>query len=550
MRRLCVGVILAVAATSCSGGASNSGATSGGAKTTAPPKPATPARLVVAIVYDQFPSWAFAKYRELLSPDGALRRTAARGSEHVVEFAHAGTYTAAGHSAIFTGVPPWQSGISTNRVWSAKRGNRSIVDDGKHGVFGVKDAFGSPTMVKADSVADALRKVHGTKAKIVGLSYKDRGAILTTGRKPDLALWYEKKLGAMTSSSYYAKAMPAWVSAWAKKNPISNYYKDWSPADPKRLKRLLGPDDAPGEGDYIGFGTTFPHNPITTMDPKKSFRLTPQSTDHLLDLARASVTQMKLGADDVPDLLVLSVSSTDYIGHAFGPDSWEYVDHLIRIDAAVGKFLAELEKKTSIAVMITSDHGVAQLPERARHKLPKAGRIFPDDLPKQLNAAVVKELGAGKWVAAYVQPFVYLTAKARVADKRAKAVNAVVTALNKLSTVHSAYDVRAAAGWRGDGDALKKSIAVAIADADLGDVIVVPGRGSVVDEDFPKGKGTSHGSPWPYDRQVPAVFAGPGVGKASTNAPLAQNRVAATLCKLLRIPPPKLIDSVAPLPGL
>ena len=512
-------------------------------------EPPQQARLVVVVVYDQFPAWAYEKYGELLSPDGALRRVSTQGAEHTVEYSYAGTHTAPGHTAIFTGLPPSGSGVGANQAWTAERGVRSIIDDGEHEIFGLADAFASPEIIRVDSVADALRRKHGDKTKIVGLSFKDRGAVLTTGRDPDLALWYEKRIGRITSSNYYSDALPEWVSSWIAKNPTSNYYTDWIPGDPENLERLLGPDDAAGEADYQGLGTTFPHNPGTTRDPNRTFRAMPQSTDYLLELARVSVDELGLGEDDVPDLLVLSISSADYSGHVFGPDSWEYVDNLIRIDAAVGQFIAELEQKTSVAVLITSDHGGVHLPEISQTEWPDAGRIYPDVLPEQMNEALVEVLGPGDWVGPYLAPFVYLTAAACTPDKRDLAVTTLIDALQSLPEVHAAYDLRTAAGWDEDPDPIKRSVALSIPDPDMGAVFLVPGRGSVTDEGFERGKGTSHGSPWSYDRQVPVVFAGPGVVHTSSTEPLAQDRVAPTLCKLLGVTPPDRIRTVQPLPG-
>ena len=468
----------------------------------------------------------------------------------MVEYNYAATHTAPGHTAIFTGVPPARSGVGSNQMWTSARGMRSIVDDGKYAVHGLPDAFASPGIIKVDSVADAVRKAHGDQAKIVGLSLKDRGAVLTTGRDPDLALWYEKKIGRITSSSYYSETLPEWVTTWIAQNPIQNYFEDWEPADPSQLQELLGPDDAPGEADYLGFGTTFPHNPAGTLDPNRTFRLTPGSTDYLLALARVTVDRLGMGDDDIPDLLVLSISSIDYSGHVFGPDSWEYVDNLIRSDAAVGRFLTELEITTRLAVLITSDHGGAHLPELSEHFLPGSGRVYPDVLPEQMNKALAPVLGEGDWVAAYEPPFVFLSPEALVPDKRDRVVNALIEALQLLPEVHSAYDVRTAADWSNDPDALKKSVALAIPDPGLGAVLLVRNPGSIDDERFERGKGTGHGSPWPYDCQVPVLFSGPGVENANSTEPLAQNRVAATLCKLLGVTPPGQISAVQPLPGL
>jgi hypothetical protein len=542
MRTLCAGLILtmtAVATASCSGDLHEP----------APDPADEQARLVVAIVYDQFPAWAYEKYADSLSPDGALQRLRTRGADHRVEYSFASTHTAPGHTSIFTGAPPSIHGVPTNQAWTAERGIRSIVDDGAHAALGVPGASASPEIVRVDSVADALRAAHGDRARIAALAFKDRGAVLTGGRDPDLVLWYEKKIGAITSSTYYTDALPDWVSSWVAENPIENYFEDWLPRDPELLQRLLGPDNPEGKADYRGFGATFPHNPATTTDPNRTFRLAPQSADHLLDLARVTVARLGLGDDDVPDLLVLSISSTDYSGHVFGPGSWEYVDNLIRVDEAVGAFLAELERKTSLAVLITSDHGGAPLPERSRDSLPDAGRVYPNDLPVQMNVVVAGVLGEGDWVGPYVPPFLHLTAAASTPDRRERAMTAMIEALEAMPEVYAAYDVGAVAGHGSDPDPIKRSVALSISDPNLDAVFVVHGRGSVADEGFEVGKGTGHGSPWAHDRQVPVLFAGPGVTNTSSTTPLEQTRVAATLCSLLGIAPPEQIRALQPLPG-
>jgi hypothetical protein len=540
VKRISILTALVVLAAACSDRAPESG------PSTSPEQ----ARLVVAIVYDQFPAWAHEKYGEWLSPEGALRRTEARGATHVVEHAYAGTHTAPGHAAIFTGMPPSGNGIGGNEMWTAERGLRSVIDDGEHAVFGLPGIFASPAALRVDSVADALRRTHGDRAKIAGVSGKDRSTVLAAGRDPDLALWYEKRIGRITSSTYYSAALPEWVATWIAGHPIEDYFEDWMPRDPERLQQLLGPDEARGEADYHGYGTTFPHNPGATDDPNRTFRADPMSTDYLLDLARIAVSRLELGQDDVPDLLVLSVSSLDYTGHVFGPDSWEYVDHLLRVDDAVGEFLAELEQKTSVAVLITSDHGGGHLPEVSQHSIPDAGRIYPDTLSGKMNAAISKELGDGEWVGAYAPPFFFLTAAALEPDNRDRAMKTLTEAMRSLPEVYAAYDVRAAAGWQADPDPVKRAVALSIPDKFLGAAYVVLNQGSVDDEGFERGKGTGHGSPWPYDRQVPVVFAGPGVANTISVSPLAQNRVAVTLCSLLGVAPPAHLATIEPLPGL
>ncbi len=508
-----------------------------------------PPQLLVAIVYDQVPAWAYARYRDLLSPEGAIHRMRSSGAEHTVEYAHAGTHTAPGHAAIFTGAASAESGVSANNVWTDARGLRPVVDDGVHQVFGLEDAYASPTVVRVDSVADALRAAHGDTARIVSLSIKGRGAVLTAGRDPDLALWYETRLGAITSSTYYADRLPDWVTSWVEAHPIENYFTDWEARDPKMLQSLLGPDDGPGEGDYRGLGRTFPHNAGASTAPERTFRATPQSTEYLLELARESVAELKLGADDVPDLLVLSISGTDYVGHVFGTESWEYLDNLIRVDEAVGRFLTELDRTTRVATLLTSDHGVARLPERAAPDHPTPVRIYPDLLKQEINEALVGVFGAGDWVGYYEPPFLYLTAAALADGRREEAIAAALSALQTQPGVHAAYDLPTAAGWRDSPDPVRRAVAAGIPDPEVGAVFLVYQPGSIHDEGFERGKGTAHGTPWDYDRQIPALFAGPGVTRTASTEPLEQSRVAATLCRLLGIAPPSHLRNVEPLPG-
>ena len=509
---------------------------------------AKPPKLVVTVVIDQLPSWALDRYWDYLSPEGAMHRLARRGVFHRrARYAYAGTLTAPGHASIFTGTVPAVHGVSANEIWDRERGLQvPIVDDGKHAVLGHPGHFASPTLLKAPTLADALKAATQGKGKVVSLSMKARAAVVSAGRGADLALWYDRDQGMFTSSTFYAKALPEWLPRWSQEHPVGNYLRKWEPHDPQWLREHVGEDSSIGEENWKGFGTTFPHDPRESHHPNETFTVTPASTELLLQLAAECVERMELGRDEVPDLLQVSISGTDYVGHLFGPESWEYVDNLRRVDESLGAFLQALEAKTSVAVLLTSDHGVAPLPESSRRRGHASGRIRSESVARILDAELQGVLGRGPWVEAFVHPFVYLHANARKDGVREKVVAAALDRLASLSSVHSVADTRAAQGWKEDADPLRRAIHLSVNPQAFGEIFLVPQPFFVVRDE--RG-GTSHGTPWRYDQQVPVFFAAAGVAPLSTDEALEQSQTAATLAKILGIEAPKQANPKI-LPGL
>jgi Type I phosphodiesterase / nucleotide pyrophosphatase len=500
------------------------------------------ARLVVLLVFDQLPSWALDRYGAALHAEGLLRQGARRGVWiERVSFPYAGTSTAPGHAAIVSGKPPRESGVVGNEVWDRQRGAVvAAVDDGRHAVFGNPAAFAAPSVLRAETVADRLRRQR-PGARVVSLSHKDRAAVLMGGKRPDAAVWYDAKLPGFTTSSYYAARVPAWLAAWRHRHPVERLLVPWTPALPAALlERMVGPDQAPGEGGWLQLGAVFPYDARRSDRPYRALRAWPTLADELLALADAAIAEYGLGADDVPDLLAISIGTLDYVGHAFGGDSWEYVDALARVDRAVGAWLARLEKRTSIAVVASSDHGAAPMPERAAAAGQRGGRIDAIVLEAELEAALRARLGAGEWIDAYEPPFIYLSAAAEAsAEVRGRALAAVSADLSRRPSIAWAGPVDGPALQAGAPlvppmtEALRRAIALSIAPGGDGDVFVVPARLYSVVEDEPRDSGVNHGSPWPYDREVPLVFYGPGAAARRVRGPLPQDRVAAALAGLL-----------------
>lgn len=514
--------------------------------------PVEPAPIVLGVVIDQLPSWALDRYLLELSEDGLIRRAARDGAYHShVRLPYAGTYTAAGHAAIATGGVPADTRIWSNYIYDRTRKKKvAIVDDGKHPVLGDAAAFASPTMLHADTVGDALHEATGGRAVVASLSQKGRAAIFLGGHHPDLALWYDKRIPGYTTSTYYAKALPSWLVGWEHDHLLESILEVWKPLHAEHYQTLLGPDAAPGEGDLEGYGSAFPHSPKNTKAPFDIARASPHATPRLLGLANEAAARLQMGTDEVPDLLWVSVSAVDYVGHIFGPESWEYLDALIRADEALGEFVDRLAERAPLRVLVTSDHGASRLPEKNRAAGLKAGRLFPDKAIEAVQQTAETILGKGStpWVEAFVPPFVYLSDAARQSPKRDLLTEKLIARLEAMEEVFGAYDVREAAEWRGSENPFRSAVANSV-DADApGEIFVVPAEHYVFDEGFPTGYGTSHGTPWDYDREVPVLLWGNGITRASSTEPLEQRRVAATIAALLGIEPPPLARA-APLPG-
>lgn len=503
-------------------------------------------KLVVGIVIDQMASWALESYLGYLDPAGAIRRSIQRGTyHHRVGYEYAATHTAPGHAAIFTGAAPLQSGVEGNYLWDENRKKKiSVLDDGIHTIYGVKEEKASPKVLQADGVADILSREG--KAKVVSLSMKHRGAVLPGGHHPDLVLWYEAEAKGFTTSDYYAKGVPSWYPAWSQRYPLSNYLGEWKAADPQRLEIALGADGQHGEMRKPSFRNDFPHFIGNDEDGLEDFRMTPASTEWMLELAYAAAVNMQLGTDAYPDLLAISVSSTDFCGHAFGPQSWEALDNFIRVDRALGQLLERLERRSTVAWFITSDHGVAPLPEVSERMGRPSGRISPKSLGQNVETELDRRLGNRDWVALSQYHSLTFNHAPEVATYRNKAVSIALEVLRKTPGLEMVVEAAEAKKWTQDADRVRRSIALSLTPSSTADIVMIPKPYFVLTDNI---DGTSHGSPWFYDQEVPVLMAGIGVQRLETYERYNFRRMASTLAALLGVKPPRYAETV-PLPGL
>lgn len=327
------------------------------------PRAAERPRLVVVIAIDQMRGDHLTKYAPLYGE--GFKRLSTEGVHYLTaDLNYAGTATGPGHATLGTGTYPWKSGIVANNFTERSTGKKvyCVADSTAGPVDGLGGKM-SPRNLLSPGFTDWV-KAASPASRVVSLSYKDRAAVLMGGRRPDAAYWFDRSAGRMGSSSYYMSTLPAWVREFNGSGWIEQHLPGaWTRLLPDSVYERFGPDDMPGEPLWLGT-RTFPH----VIEPgNKVGRLfsTPWGNDYLLDFAKAAIAGEGLGTREAVDVLWISLSTTDDIGSEFGPSSHEMIDNLVRIDRALGGFLAYLEKRfgrDGVTVALSGDHGVMQMP--------------------------------------------------------------------------------------------------------------------------------------------------------------------------------------------
>ncbi|MDW8356208.1 MAG: alkaline phosphatase family protein [Bryobacterales bacterium] len=494
-------------------------------------------KLVVVIVVDQLRYDYLTRFRSEYTGglDQLLRRGAVFTNAH---FEHFPTVTAVGHATILSGAPPSLSGIVANEWYDRESGKRvtSVADPQEKLVGTAVGAGASPRRLLVSTVADELKMAHPGKPRAIGISLKDRGAILTVGRMADAAYWFDDQSGAFVSSTYYFSDLPGWVKDFNASGIVRRYAgAEWRALANGNL--LLKLPDAPGVPLY------------------RAMESSPFGNELLLEFAQRAVEAEQLGSRDATDVLSVSFSSNDYVGHQSGPDSPEVRDITVRTDRILDRFLRFLDQRVGLAnalVVLTSDHGVAPLPEtQAARKMP-GGRLAEKTLRSAAEQALASRYGAGNWVLDFLNGSVYLNTELL----REKGLNpaevqeAAAKALARVPQVARVYTRAQLETGRLVMDQVDRRVANGFHRRRSGDVIVV-----LEPYWIPSARGTTHGSPYSYDSHVPVVFMGPGVRPGYYHRPAAVNDIAPTLATLLEVETPSgsvgrvLEEMLAPVAG-
>ena len=378
---------------------------------TSSPEGNHPPKLTVLIVIDQFRADFLTRFEDLFVENG-FRKLMNHGAwMQDARFSHVHASTSPGHSVITSGTYAHKTGMVNNGWYnrSKKRFQPSLVDPGSHilGKAPTSNGRASTLELEGSSLADELRMATRYRGKLISISLKDYSAMITAG-KLGSPYWYEASLGRITSSSYFMNDLPEWVKQFnEKKIPDQSFGRIWKRLLPEKIYlERAGKDIREGEENNRDSGITFPHitkGGLESPGPRyyNAFKHTPWATDYQLEFARQAIIEEKLGQDNIPDVLIISLSANDYIGHDFGPFSQEVMDATLRTDRQLADFFSflddRLENKDNL-IILTADHGVLALPEQLQLEGLKAGRMGPEPLTKLVEEKLDRTYGEGNWV--------------------------------------------------------------------------------------------------------------------------------------------------------
>ena len=499
-------------------------------------------KLVVGLVIDQM-RWDYLYRYNALYGQGGFKRLISQGfSAENTMIPYVPTYTAVGHTCIYTGSVPGITGIVGNN-WFDRRTGKNVycTDDSTVNTVGNNSAAGkmSPDNLWVTTITDELRLSNNFQSRVIGIALKDRGAILPAGHSANAAYWYDA--GKWITSTHYMNQLPAWVQKYNDQDPVSGYMsRDWNTLLPIDKYNLSTEDDKPYENNIKGENSpTFPHKLSAIKESKyESFRTTPFANTYTLDFARAAIENENLGSGAVTDFLAVSISSTDYIGHVFGPNSIEIEDCYLRLDKDIESFLNFLDTrigKGNYTLFLSADHGVAHIPGFLKeHKIP--GGVFSEgDLAKEINEAVNTQYGINPIVLNLQNYQVYLnTALVIQQGKDLAAIKrTVINLLKEKSFIINAFELDQI-NLTSLPEPQKTMMTNGYNPKRSGD-IQFTFKPAYFDG---SAKGTTHGLWNPYDTHIPLLFFGWGIRAGQTNRETYMTDISATLAALLHIQAP------------
>jgi predicted AlkP superfamily pyrophosphatase or phosphodiesterase len=479
---------------------------------TAPAPVSARPKLVLAVVIDQFRYDYLTRFRSEYT--SGLRRLLDRGAVFTrARFQHFPTVTAPGHCTFLSGALPAVSGIIANDWYDRATGHSvTSVSDPAEKIVGGGGEGASPRRMLVSTLGDELKIATDSRSKVIGLSLKDRGAILPAGHMADVTLWYDPQTGRFVSSTFYGAALPDWVTRFDDEHKADAYRGlSWKGGE---LPREAGP--ALYEAVYAS----------------------PFGNDLLEALAERAVDAERLGQRGETDLLTLSFSSNDAVGHEWGPDSPQVRDVSVRTDRALGRFFAHLDARIgmgSVLVVATGDHGVAPVPEVASARRMPGGRIAAGTVRDAVQAALAERWGEGQWVVSPSDHTIYIDRKlvaARKLDLK-EVQDAAKAVAESLPHVLRAYTLHELLSGAASGDPVGHTLVNSVHAQRTGDVEVLLEPYWMF-----AATGTTHGSLFGYDTHVPVIFMGPGIRPGTYRRDITVNDVAPTLAEMLGVETP------------
>lgn len=505
--------------------------------------PAKP-KLIIGIVVDQMRYDYLSRYWNKFG-EGGFKKLAGEGYVcKNANYSYVPTYTAPGHASIFTGTTPSVNGIVANEWYDRNTGDTvyCVQDTSCRTVGSNSPSAGmmSPANLFNNTIGDELKVSWGKQCRVIGISLKDRGAILPAGHMGDAAYWYDGESGNWVSSTYYMKELPQWVSRFNEKKETEKYLsRPWNTLMPMQQYTESTPDDVPFETPFPGENRpVFPHDLPSIRKSPALLRSTPFGNTLTKDFAVEAIRQEKLGQDNFPDVLIISFSSTDYVGHQFGPNSVETEDTYLRLDRDIAGLLTFIDSqagKKNVLVFLTADHGASPCPAYMESLHAHAGVFRTEHLLDSLRKFLNARFSINNWMSCYMNQSIYLDYKLMEQNNvnpedmersiSAFLSNAEGVALCTVSGKLKTMEYR---------DGLNGYVQRGYSKTRSGDVII-----TLQPNWIEWGRtGTTHGSCYSYDTHVPLLWYGWKVNRGACDNSTDITSIAPSLSEILGIPAP------------
>lgn len=522
-------------------------------------------RLVLQITVDQLRGDLPTRYYERLGQGGFRYLLESGVVYRNAHHAHANTETIVGHATLATGAHPSDHGMVGNLWFDREKGVITYnVEDARYHLLtadadvnedaeidptqkAAKSEGRSPAAMLVSTFSDELRSNSGGNSKAVGISVKDRGAISLAGHT-GTAFWFSKASGEFVTSNYYLDKYPDWVIDWnSRLLPQSYANTSWELLHKQESYLFGASDDRAWETDVAGFGRVFPH---TFGDGKSPYfttwlTLSPAGDELVLDFAKAALLGEKLGQRGYTDFLSVSFSSTDYVGHVFGPSSLESEDNILRLDKSLSGLFSFVDEHVGLKntlIVLSADHGGPDSPGYLNALGIPAGYVDPDSWDKEAAIQRIKDQFGieGALIEQYAHPYLYLANDIRGNRNidQAALENAIAEELSKFPGVSLAVSSTALRNGNVPDTWLYRSVLNNFHPKRSGDVYVVFEPNWFINDFDGLTVAATHGSPWAYDTYVPIVFAGAGLGHKVIDRKVHTTDIAPTLSAFLGIKPP------------
>jgi len=509
-------------------------------------------KLVLQITVDQFRGDLPTRFLDRLG-EGGLRYLIENGTYYSnAHYRHANTETAVGHATLFTGADPSRHGLVANS-WIDPTTGESVynTEDDRYHLIGKepKPHEGvSPHNLLSSTIGDELIISNAGQSRVFSVSVKDRGAIIPGGHTGK-AFWYSKSSGKFVTSTYYYDEYPDWVKTWNNFKLADQYRgKTWNLLNDRSTYFAKDIDDRPFEADFKPFGRTFPHQYGDDKYLYLRLSLSPVGDELTLDFTKSLIKNEHIGQGDNVDFLAVSFSSTDYVGHLFGPSSLETEDNILRLDRILAELFEFVDNEVGLEntlIVLSADHGAPEAPEYMTELGMEAGRFdftyFKEQGP--LNEVLKKRFGRDDLIASHSHPYLYLNLQSIAeASLNIDVVESFIAAeVMKIPGIAYAQTRSDLLAGRISNSPLQIQIRRNFHPERSGNIHLIQEQYWFLhstDEAQKmglEGIAAIHGSPWTYDTYVPIFFAGNGITAQTITRRVSPTDIAPTIANYLKI---------------